>query len=101
MTFIYVLVDLPQICTISKHNQLNSFFSRNAEQFLSYRKTLPIWSQKNDIIQKVLQNQVTIVTGETGSGKTTQVPQFILDNSFDNQSPCKIICAEPRRLGMF
>ena len=61
---------------------------------------MPIWSQKKDIIQKVLQNQVTIVTGETGSGKTTQVPQFILDNSFDNQSPCKIICAEPRRLGM-
>ena len=92
---------LDKYAQFSKHNQLHTFTSRNAEQFLSYRKKLPIWSQKKDIIQKVLQNQVTIVTGETGSGKTTQVPQFILDNSFDNQSPCKIICAEPRRLGMF
>ena len=73
---------------------------RNAEKFQEYRKTLPIWQQKDDIMQTILHNQVTIVTGETGSGKTTQVPQFILDHSFDNSLPCKIVCAEPRRLGM-
>ena len=77
------------------------FYFRNTGNFLDYRKKLPIWSHKENIMQNVLQNQVTIVTGETGSGKTTQVPQFILDSSFDNQSPCKIICAEPRRLGRF
>ena len=74
---------------------------RNPEKFLNYRQKLPIWSQKEDIMQSMLQNQVTIITGETGSGKTTQVPQFVLDHAVDHNSSCKIICGEPRRLGIY
>ena len=66
---------------------------------IKHRKQLPIWGQKSAIIENILQNKVTIITGETGSGKTTQVPQYLLEYATDNQSPCKIICAEPRRLG--
>lgn len=66
---------------------------------MEHRKQLPIWLYRSDIIQSIVQNQVTIITGETGSGKTTQVPQFILEHAFDDKSPCRIICTEPRRLG--
>lgn len=42
--------------------------------------------------------QVVIVEGETGSGKTTQVPQFILEDAAESGSHCHIICTQPRRL---
>ena len=66
---------------------------------MQHRKRLPLWAHRSAIIDSILQNQVTVITGETGSGKTTQVPQYLLEYAADNQSSCKIICAEPRRLG--
>ncbi|KAH9536794.1 hypothetical protein CY35_16G018300 [Sphagnum magellanicum] len=42
--------------------------------------------------------QVLIIAGETGCGKTTQVPQYILDHMWNTGKPCKIICTQPRRL---
>ena len=44
----------------------------NAET-LTTRQDLPIWLHRSDIIQSIAQNQVTLITGDTGSGKTTQV----------------------------
>lgn len=41
---------------------------------------------------------MTIVCGETGSGKTTQLPQFILDYSSSCQERCRIVCTQPRRI---
>ena len=41
---------------------------------------------------------MTLITGDTGSGKTTQVPQFILENAHDTRTPVRIVCTEPRRL---
>jgi len=41
---------------------------------------------------------VVIVEGFTGCGKTTQVPQFILDEACRNDVPCKIIVTQPRRI---
>ena len=45
-----------------------------------------------------LQHQVSIISGETGSGKTTQVPQYILDNACKKSQKVRIICTEPRRI---
>ena len=39
---------------------------------------LPISAKKQDIIDSIKNNQVTIITGETGSGKTTQIPKMCL-----------------------
>lgn len=43
-------------------------------------------------------NQVVIIQGPTGCGKTTQVPQFILDDCKTNDKPCKIVVTQPRRI---
>lgn len=43
-------------------------------------------------------HQVTIIQGETGSGKTTQVAQFILDHYARHSQFCNIIVTQPRRI---
>ena len=65
---------------------------------LNFRKSLPIFSVKEDVLNALDANQVVIIGGETGSGKTTQVPQFILEHCQQWYQPCRIICTQPRRL---
>ena len=44
------------------------------------KRNLPIFREKERIIQSVRSNPVTIIIGDTGCGKSTQLPQFILDD---------------------
>ena len=46
---------------------------------MSQRKTLPAFDTKPDFVKTVKENDIIIVQGETGSGKTTQLPQFLID----------------------
>ncbi|KAK6644023.1 hypothetical protein RUM43_000288 [Polyplax serrata] len=65
-----------------------------------FRQTLPIWSQRDEIIRTIISNQVCIIQGETGSGKTTQVPQFILEHCRVTSKRCRMIVTEPRRIAV-
>ena len=40
---------------------------------------LPVWQAKGDFIKMINEHQTTILVGETGSGKTTQIAQFITE----------------------
>lgn len=64
------------------------------------RARLPAWKCQQELVDAVRRNQVTIVAGETGCGKTTQLPQFILDDLVmrGEGAGCKIICTQPRRI---
>lgn len=70
------------------------------QKLLAFRQNLPAWKQRETIIQAVNQNQVTIISGETGSGKSTQIVQFILDDLIQRQlgSSANMICTQPRRI---
>ncbi|MDX2320083.1 MAG: ATP-dependent RNA helicase HrpA, partial [Moritella sp.] len=46
---------------------------------VSYPESLPISQKRDDIANAILNNQVVIIAGETGSGKTTQIPKICLD----------------------
>ena len=50
------------------------------------------------VILTIESNQVTIIQGSTGSGKTTQVPQYILDHYAEKGEYCNIIVTQPRRI---
>ncbi|KAL0271676.1 UNVERIFIED_CONTAM: hypothetical protein PYX00_008692 [Menopon gallinae] len=68
------------------------------EEIQQFKQNLPIWPYRDEIIRTISNNQVCIIEGETGSGKTTQVPQFILENCRLLNKPCRVIVTEPRRI---
>ncbi|OAQ85446.1 DEAD/DEAH box helicase [Purpureocillium lilacinum] len=70
------------------------------KDMLAKRKRLPAWQMRERIIQTVIDNHVTIISGETGSGKSTQSVQFILDDLYgQGLGECaNMIVTQPRRI---
>ncbi|KAJ7040354.1 P-loop containing nucleoside triphosphate hydrolase protein [Mycena alexandri] len=70
------------------------------KEMLSNREKLPAFSAKDEFLSLLQKSRVVVVVGETGCGKTTQLPQFILDSLItSNQgSTASIIVTQPRRL---
>ncbi|KAG7585353.1 Helicase C-terminal [Arabidopsis thaliana x Arabidopsis arenosa] len=87
-------------CSSLKQKQENKKKMQKYKDMLKTRAALPISEVKKDILQKLKEKDVLVVCGETGSGKTTQVPQFILDDMIDSGHGgyCNIICTQPRVL---
>jgi len=63
---------------------------------VTYPEDLPISARKDEIVQAIKNNPVVIVAGETGSGKTTQLPKMCLDAG--RGVDAKIACTQPRRV---
>ncbi|MEA2060940.1 MAG: ATP-dependent RNA helicase HrpA [Thermodesulfobacteriota bacterium] len=63
---------------------------------LKYNPDLPITAKMDEIVDAVKQNRVVIISGETGSGKTTQIPRFCLKAGRGTAG--KIGCTQPRRI---
>ena len=72
-------------------------YSSRYYDILEKRKKLPVYEFKDELEQKVRDNQVIIVEGETGSGKTTQIPQFLL-SKFAEPGKKTVCCTQPRRV---
>ncbi|CAD7698121.1 unnamed protein product [Ostreobium quekettii] len=64
------------------------------------RRKLPAFGMRDELMQRIDTHQVLIVSGDTGCGKTTQIPQLILEHQIENGcgSLCNIICTQPRRI---
>ncbi len=60
---------------------------------------LPILDKSNNILAELDQNNIIIIQGNTGCGKTTQVPQIIIDAAKAKRERCNILVTQPRRLG--
>uniref|UniRef100_A0A3B3T4R6 RNA helicase n=1 Tax=Paramormyrops kingsleyae TaxID=1676925 RepID=A0A3B3T4R6_9TELE len=71
---------------------------RGQSELEFFRRSLPVYERQDEIIKAIKDKKVVLIVGETGSGKTTQIPQFILDDCCEQGSPCRIICTQPRRL---
>ncbi len=88
-----------RIAALKKKLQLSAAqktWRKNHRPGLTYDANLPIVARRDDIISAIQQHQVTIISGETGSGKTTQIPKFCIEagRGIDGL----IGCTQPRRI---
>ncbi|KAF4090320.1 hypothetical protein AMELA_G00050480 [Ameiurus melas] len=74
--------------------------SRRYVSMQEQRVKLPVWEKRRNILDALEKNQVLVISGMTGCGKTTQIPQFILDDSLSGrgESVANIVCTQPRRI---
>ncbi|KAF1345770.1 P-loop containing nucleoside triphosphate hydrolase protein [Delphinella strobiligena] len=70
------------------------------QRMMQTRQNLPAWNLQEAIVDAVMTSQVTIISGETGSGKSTQSVQFVLDDMIKRGygEAANIICTQPRRI---
>lgn len=73
-----------------------TFGQRSKLSLQEQRQSLPIYKLKKELVQAVNDNQVLVVIGETGSGKTTQVTQYLAEAGYTTRG--KIGCTQPRRV---
>ncbi|GBG33120.1 ATP-dependent RNA helicase [Hondaea fermentalgiana] len=64
----------------------------------AFRQGLPVYQSRKEIVETVREHQITVISGATGCGKTTQVPQFLLDDFWARGEHCNIVCTQPRRI---
>lgn len=74
-------------------------FNKNVNLHIEeQRRRLPIASCRTEILYLVETHAVTIIVGETGCGKTTQIPQYLLEAGWGSQKKQCIACTQPRRV---
>jgi pre-mRNA-splicing factor ATP-dependent RNA helicase DHX38/PRP16 len=78
-----------------KKSEAVSDFAKN-KTLAEQRKFLPVYSVRDEMMQVIRENQVIIIVGETGSGKTTQMTQYLYEDGFARFG--QIGCTQPRRV---
>ncbi|XP_024530072.1 probable pre-mRNA-splicing factor ATP-dependent RNA helicase DEAH5 [Selaginella moellendorffii] len=73
-----------------------TFGQRSKLSIQEQRQSLPIYKLKMELVKAVNENQVLVVIGETGSGKTTQMTQYLAEAGYTSRG--KIGCTQPRRV---
>ncbi|KZT01300.1 P-loop containing nucleoside triphosphate hydrolase protein [Laetiporus sulphureus 93-53] len=68
------------------------------KKILEVRKKLPVYAQMNEFLKMFSDNQVIVMVGETGSGKTTQIPQFVCFSDLPHTKGKMVACTQPRRV---
>lgn len=75
--------------------------SSRYQELLTQRQKLPIWAYKDRFLRMLNENQTIVLVGETGSGKTTQVPQWCVEYIESLGEPFDklcVACTQPRRV---
>ncbi|OCT66226.1 pre-mRNA-splicing factor ATP-dependent RNA helicase DHX16 [Xenopus laevis] len=86
--------------TMDKEEENSETLSESERRKLSIqevRRSLPVFPYRSDLLQAVSNHQILIIEGETGSGKTTQIPQYLHEHGYTNNG-LKIGCTQPRRV---
>ncbi|KAI5306488.1 isopentenyl-diphosphate delta-isomerase idi1 [Ascosphaera pollenicola] len=72
--------------------------SKKYMSILKTRRDLPVHAQRDEFLQLYQESQILVFVGETGSGKTTQIPQFVLFDDLPHLNNKMVACTQPRRV---
>ncbi|CDK25654.1 unnamed protein product [Kuraishia capsulata CBS 1993] len=82
--------------------ELNPFtglpFTQKYVDILKVRRDLPVHAQRDQFLKIFQSTQIMVFVGETGSGKTTQIPQFVLYDDMPHLNKSMVACTQPRRV---
>jgi pre-mRNA-splicing factor ATP-dependent RNA helicase DHX16 len=81
---------------VKKGDELTVRAVTEHEKLLAGRKQLPVYPYREEFLAAVKDHQVMVLVGETGSGKTTQIPQYLHEVGYSELG--KIGCTQPRRV---
>lgn len=70
---LYIFYDYKQRELFNNYRKVSSFYNLFQEQILNDKAQLPIYKYKDEILETVQSNQVVVISGDTGCGKSTQV----------------------------
>ncbi|XP_070275105.1 pre-mRNA-splicing factor ATP-dependent RNA helicase DHX16 isoform X3 [Myotis yumanensis] len=71
--------------------------AQQQECIQAVRRSLPVFPFREELLAAIASHQVLIIEGETGSGKTTQIPQYLFEEGYTKKG-LKIACTQPRRV---
>jgi HrpA-like RNA helicase len=92
----YVPVPIPDLNPLSLMGYTDEAAATPSACIQDFKKELPIAHMEQEIIETIRYNPVLLICGETGSGKSTQLPQYLLQNGFTVTG--KIGITQPRRI---
>ncbi|GJS34756.1 pre-mRNA-splicing factor ATP-dependent RNA helicase DEAH1-like protein isoform X1 [Tanacetum coccineum] len=101
------VMDGVNVCTLPYHgaavdSELDQYAHEKSmaktehEKLLADRKTLPMYPYRESLLKAVEDHQILVIVGETGSGKTTQIPQYLHEAGYTKRG--MIGCTQPRRV---
>ncbi|THX58361.1 pre-mRNA-splicing factor ATP-dependent RNA helicase PRP43, partial [Aureobasidium pullulans] len=88
--------EVPEWKRIASHSKTQSFGKRTDMSIKDQRESLPAYQFRKQFLEAVAGYQLLIVVGDTGSGKTTQLTQYLAEEGYANQG--MIGCTQPRRV---
>lgn len=70
------------------------------KEWMDKREQLPVFQVREQLLQTLAAGHFAVLSGDTGCGKTTQVPQYLLEHEIEagRGAGCNIICTQPRRI---
>ncbi|XP_019725760.1 ATP-dependent RNA helicase TDRD9 isoform X2 [Hippocampus comes] len=92
--------DLESVNKTKDDRSISESLGSSPAPLASYKyPTFPITKSRQELISLIENNSVVIIRGATGSGKTTQLPQYILDHYNDKNASCNVAVTQPRKIG--
>ncbi|KAJ3167494.1 ATP-dependent RNA helicase dhx29 [Geranomyces variabilis] len=85
-------------------SRLHSLMQKRAQSppyknLFKQRSALPVFAMREQIMDVIRCHRVIVISGETGSGKSTQIPQFIVEDGISRgKAACRVVCTQPRRI---
>lgn len=90
-------INAERLNEVEAEHELAKFNGYNEMSLEVQRQQLPIFKYRNQILYALETHRVVVVIGETGSGKSTQLPQYLMENGWTD-SKHSICVTEPRRI---